>query len=90
MPADVRTRTVLAGFRIESQIGEGAMGTVYLAGDTRRGGRVALKVLSRDLAGPVWTGDAKEGGWCEPWGPGDDLLVVGERRHADAHAVGKG
>jgi Protein kinase domain len=50
MPSDVRTGTVLAGFRIESQIGEGAMGTVYLAEDTRRGGQVALKVLIRELA----------------------------------------
>src|SRR4029453_451619 len=50
MPSDVRTGTVLAGFRIESQSGEGAMGTVYLAEDTRRGGQVALKVLIRDLA----------------------------------------
>src|SRR4029453_14883290 len=50
MPSDVRTGTVLAGFRIESRIGEGAMGTVYLAEDTQRGGQVALKVLGRDLA----------------------------------------
>ena len=50
MPSDVRTGTVLAGFRIESQIGEGAMGTVYLAEDTRRGGSVALKVLVPELA----------------------------------------
>jgi serine/threonine-protein kinase len=50
MPSDVRTGTVLAGFRIDSPIGEGAMGTVYLAEDTRRGGRVALKVLLRELA----------------------------------------
>jgi serine/threonine-protein kinase len=50
MPSEVRTGTVLAGFRIDSLIGEGAMGSVYLAEDTSRGGRVALKVLVRDLA----------------------------------------
>ena len=50
MPSDVRAGAVLAGFRIESQIGEGAMGAVFLAEDTRRGGQVALKVLVRDLA----------------------------------------
>ena len=22
-----------------------------------------------NIGGPVWTGDAAEGGWCEPWGP---------------------
>jgi predicted Ser/Thr protein kinase len=49
MPSDVRSGTVLAGFRIESQLGEGAMGSVYLAQDTGRAGRVALKVLGRDL-----------------------------------------
>ena len=50
MPSHVGTGTMLAGFRIDSVIGEGAMGTVYLAEDTLRGGRVALKVLTRDLA----------------------------------------
>ena len=50
MRTDIRTGSVLAGFRIDSLIGEGAMGTVYLAEDTRRGGRVALKVLVRELA----------------------------------------
>jgi len=50
MPSDVRTGTVLAGFRIVSQIGEGAMGTVYLAEDAPRGGQVALKVLVGDVA----------------------------------------
>jgi len=49
-PSDVRTGTILAGFRIDSLIGEGAMGAVYVAEDTRRGGQVALKVLVRDLA----------------------------------------
>jgi serine/threonine protein kinase len=50
MPSETRPGTVLAGFRIDSLIGEGAMGTVYLAEDTRRSGRVALKVLVRELA----------------------------------------
>src|SRR5205823_3004185 len=50
MPADVRTGTVLAGFRVRSLIGEGAMGAVYLAEDTERGGLVALKLLAPELA----------------------------------------
>src|SRR5262245_35534543 len=50
MSSDVRTGTTLAGFRIDTPIGEGATGTVYLAEHTRRGGLVALKVLGRELA----------------------------------------
>ena len=50
MSSPVATGSVVAGFRVESLIGEGAMGSVFLAEDTRRGGRIALKVLGRDLA----------------------------------------
>jgi ABC-type transport system substrate-binding protein len=50
MRSEVPTGTVLAGFRVETLIGEGAMGAVYAAEDTTRGGRVALKVLSPELA----------------------------------------
>jgi tRNA A-37 threonylcarbamoyl transferase component Bud32 len=47
---EVRTGALLAGFRVESLLGEGAMGTVYLAEETRTGRRVALKVLAPELA----------------------------------------
>src|ERR1044071_9377055 len=50
MPAEVRTGTVLAGFRLLSPLGEGAMGRVYLAEETATGRRVALKLLSPELA----------------------------------------
>src|ERR671938_147388 len=50
MPSEVRTGTLLAGFRLGDVVGAGAMGTVYLAEDTRTGGRVALKVLPPELA----------------------------------------
>jgi serine/threonine-protein kinase len=50
MRAQVATGAVVAGFRIELLIGEGAMGSVFVAEDTRRGGRVALKVLAPELA----------------------------------------
>jgi len=50
MPPSVSAGTVLAGFRLESLIGEGAMGAVYVAEDSQRGGRVAVKVLVQELA----------------------------------------
>ncbi len=38
-------------YRIERELGHGAMGVVYEATDTGLGRRVALKVITRDLAG---------------------------------------
>jgi serine/threonine-protein kinase len=42
--------TVLGRYRIESLIGHGGMGAVYLALDTQLDRRVALKILSAELA----------------------------------------
>ena len=50
MRPEVRTGSVLAGFRVESLLGAGAMGTVYLAEETSTGQRVALKLLAPELA----------------------------------------
>ncbi len=49
MRTDARLDAVLAGFRVESLIGQGAMGAVYLAEDTKTGQRVALKLLGPEL-----------------------------------------
>jgi serine/threonine protein kinase/ABC-type oligopeptide transport system substrate-binding subunit len=49
MRLEVRPGAVLADFRLESLLGEGAMGKVYLAEETMSGRRVALKVLAPDL-----------------------------------------
>jgi hypothetical protein len=50
MASRVTTGTVITGFRVQSLIGAGAMGSVYLAEDTRTGEQVALKVLASQLA----------------------------------------
>jgi tRNA A-37 threonylcarbamoyl transferase component Bud32 len=50
MPADARTGTLLAGFRVLSLLGEGAMGAVYLAEETATARRIALKLLAPELA----------------------------------------
>lgn len=50
LPARVVTHAVIAGFRVQSLIGAGSMGSVYLAEDTRTGEPVALKVMTAGLA----------------------------------------
>ena len=50
MPSELRTGDIAAGFRITSLIGQGAVGSVYLAEDVRNGNRVALKLLGDELA----------------------------------------
>ena len=50
MEPEVQKGSVLAGFRVESLVGKGAMGAVYLAEETSTGQRIALKLLAPELA----------------------------------------
>src|SRR6266508_4654528 len=50
MQSAVRAGTVIASFRVDSLIGQGAMGAVYLAQEVATGRRVALKLLAPELA----------------------------------------
>src|SRR4051794_13800655 len=50
MPPRVPTGTVVAGFRVESLLGRGAMASVYRARDEASGEVVALKLLDEDVA----------------------------------------
>jgi ABC-type transport system substrate-binding protein/tRNA A-37 threonylcarbamoyl transferase component Bud32 len=50
MRASLTRGTILGGFCVQSLIAEGATGSVYLAEDVRTADRVALKVLSPELA----------------------------------------
>jgi serine/threonine-protein kinase len=50
MSSPSRIGSVIARFRVESLIGKGAMGAVYLAADTETGRPVALKLLGPELA----------------------------------------
>ncbi|HUK95483.1 MAG TPA: serine/threonine-protein kinase [Gaiellaceae bacterium] len=51
MATDVSIGALVGGFRVESLLGQGAMGAVFLATDPRTGEHLALKLLKPELVG---------------------------------------
>ena len=75
-----RIGTTIGRYKLMEQIGEGGMGVVYLARDSRLGRRVAIKVLREDLPleANTWTSGMSATYWLGP----DEWLIVspdGER-----------
>jgi serine/threonine protein kinase len=50
MPVELRTGTIVAGFRVERLLGRGAVGSVYLARDEHVNRAIALKLLPPELS----------------------------------------
>ena len=66
-----RLNAALEGrYRIDVELGEGGMATVYLADDLRHERKVALKVLKAELAAVVGAERSRHGELCLDTGPG--------------------
>ena len=50
MSKSISPETIIGPYRVVSQIGEGGMGEVYLAEDSRLQRKVALKILPSEMA----------------------------------------
>ena len=88
-PEESLTGNTIGAYKVLSQLGEGGMGEVYLAEDTRLGRKVALKFLSQDLIGDNWAKRQliKEAQAVAPLGHPNICTVYGIEEHENRHFI---
>ena len=88
-PGESLIGKTIGTYTVLSQLGEGGMGEVYLAQDTRLGRKVALKFLSQDLTGDNWAKRQliKEAQAVAPLEHPNICAVYGIEEHENRHFI---
>jgi serine/threonine protein kinase len=88
-PEESLTGKTIGAYKVLSRLGEGGMGEVYLAEDTRLGRKVALKFLSQDLIGDNWAKRQliKEAQAVAPLEHPNICAVYGIEEHENHHFI---
>jgi WD40 repeat protein len=75
-PAWFRQGSLLAGYRLEAQVGTGGMAVVFRARDERLGRLVALKILAPVLAADVTLAATDSSGFVYLWNTSIEQLTA--------------
>jgi serine/threonine protein kinase/lipoprotein NlpI len=88
-PKESLSGKTIGVYKVLSRLGEGGMGEVYLAEDTRLGRKVALKFLSPDLIDDNWARRQliKEAQAVAPLGHPNVCTVFGIEEHENRHFI---
>ena len=88
-PGESLAGKTVGAYNVLLRLGEGGMGEVYLAEDTRLGRKVALKFLSQDLIGDNWARRQliKEAQAVAPLGHPNICAVYGIEDHENHHFI---